>query len=89
MNNAMPAPVPAVPNATSRVRVAVADLENMLASLEDKLSPVVEPSDPKAGNNTAAAPMHAVPLAAELHDIGERVEAMLARARSLLDRVHV
>jgi hypothetical protein len=78
----------AVPAATSRVSNRLADVENLISSLEARLKSVLEPeSESNAG--AALPPAHPVPLAHALHEIADRAGFLANRVESLLNRLHV
>ena len=69
-----------------RLETLVGSLENLLATLEKKIEPVLVPQDNEKGY--AIGPTQAkAPLSVALSKIGDEVELIDARMRSLLYRI--
>lgn len=84
------APLAEVPAAVSRLATNVSLLEDHFRAIEQRIESVLLPTSAGKGNSTAPLPpASAVPLAANLHALAERLEQLLNASASVLDRLHV
>jgi len=86
----MPSTKLAIPQATDRVVMATGSLEDLITTLEKRLSPVLSSATPSTvAVNAVPFAQHDVPLAGTLHELADRLGAVVDNARRLLGRVAV
>lgn len=90
MENIVPdVPATDVQAAVARVTSLVGVLEGNAETLFGNLENVLLPETPSSGDGTVCreTPSY-VPLARTMHNIADRLEALLARHRDIIDRLH-
>ena len=89
-NTSAPAPsisAPQVWEQNGRLFAATSELLDVVALVEARLTPITRP---EAEGGEDAMPMPTlVPLASDLHHMGDRIESATRRIRSVLDRVEL